>query len=62
MKKEFEVMENESIEECLERMKQEGYTPIKRSEQPIFREEHHNGSTKYIPISQKIVFQGIKYG
>ncbi|MCR2823409.1 NETI motif-containing protein [Lederbergia panacisoli] len=60
MKKEFEVMENETISECLSRMESEGYRVIKRTEKPIFKEETSQGKTKYIPISRKIIFQGIK--
>jgi len=60
MKKEFEVMENETISDCLNRMEREGYRVIKRIEKPIFKEETHNGKTKYSPISQKIIFQGVK--
>ncbi|MBS4197262.1 NETI motif-containing protein [Lederbergia citri] len=60
MKKEFEVMENETIGDCLKRMEQEGYKVIKRTEKPIFKEETHKGKTNYIPISRKIIFQGVK--
>ncbi|MCI1858075.1 MAG: NETI motif-containing protein [Sporolactobacillus sp.] len=38
MKKVFIVGENETIDECLERMKKEGYDPSMRVERPIFRE------------------------
>lgn len=60
MKKEFEVMENETINDCLSRMEKEGYKVIKRTEKPIFKEEVHKGKTNYIPIGRKIIFQGIK--
>ncbi|MBS4220602.1 NETI motif-containing protein [Bacillus sp. FJAT-49711] len=60
MKKEFEVMENETISECLSRMESEGYRVIKRIEKPIFKEEISKGETKYIPISRKIIFLGEK--
>ncbi|MBO0996092.1 NETI motif-containing protein [Bacillus sp. SD088] len=60
MKKDFEVIDNESIEECLKRMEKEGYNPIKRSEKPIFKEEKRNGKVEYIPVSRKIVFKGVK--
>lgn len=53
-KKKFEVMETESIGDCLDRMKQEGYTPVRRMEEPIFREE--NGVP--VPVGRKIVFEG----
>ncbi|MCO7175428.1 NETI motif-containing protein [Sporolactobacillus kofuensis] len=38
LKKKFVVGEAETIAQCLDRMKSEGYTPIRRSEQPLFRE------------------------
>ncbi|HLU24017.1 NETI motif-containing protein [Lederbergia graminis] len=60
MKKEFEVLENESISDCLQRMEKEGYRPVRRMEKPIFKEEKVNGEIKYTPITQKIIFQGIK--
>lgn len=60
MKKDFEVMDNETITECLERMEKEGYRPIRRIEKPVFKEERENGATKYVPFAQKIIFQGEK--
>lgn len=62
MKKQFEVMENETIDQCLERMKKEGYRPVRRIEKPIFKEEGNKGESKYVPIAQKIIFQGVKDG
>ncbi|WP_445490064.1 NETI motif-containing protein [Niallia sp. 03133] len=56
----FEVQENESISECLDRMQKEGYTPIKRMEKPIFKEQITNGSASYEPVSRKIIFEAIK--
>jgi hypothetical protein len=38
LKKRFTVGDGETLDECLDRMKREGYTPIRRTEQPIFRE------------------------
>ncbi len=54
----FEVQENESIEECLHRMKQQGYIPIRRMEKPIFQEIKKGGETIYQPIGRQIVFEG----
>ncbi|RIW33944.1 NETI motif-containing protein [Bacillus salacetis] len=59
-KKMFEVEENESIASCLDRMKQEGYTPVKRLEKPVFNEEKKNGQVEYVPVRQKILFEGRK--
>lgn len=39
MKKKFVVGERETLDNCLERMKREGYEPLTRIERPIFREE-----------------------
>lgn len=59
-KKKFEVEENETIDACLERMRQEGYMPIKRIEKPIFKEVIQNGKTNYEPLGRKIVFEAKK--
>ena len=53
-KKKFKVEENESIRDCLERMKAEGYTPVRRSEVPVFKEE--NG--RHVVSHQQIEFEG----
>lgn len=55
-KKKFEVEENESIEMCLQRIKEAGYTPIRRMEKPIFKEVIQNGKANYEPVGRKIVF------
>lgn len=59
-KKKFEVKENETIDMCLERMKQEGYMPVRRTEKPVFKEVIKNGETIYEPEGRKIVFEGQK--
>lgn len=59
-KKSFTVEENETINDCLARMEQEGYLPVRRIEKPVFREEKKKGKIEYKPISQKIIFEGIK--
>jgi len=60
MKKQFEVQENETIPECIERMKKEGFQPVRRIEKPIFKEAIQENKKDYIPISQKIIFYGEK--
>ncbi len=57
-KKKFEVLDHETINECLKRMEAEGYTPIKRMEVPIFSEQMINGKMEIEPSSRKIVFEG----
>lgn len=55
-KKKFKVEENETIESCLARMKREGYTPVRRMEKPVFKEEA--GET--VVSHQEIIFEGKK--
>ncbi len=57
-KMKFEVKENETIADCLDRMKQEGYMPVRRMEEPIFKEVTEGNETKVIPCGRKIVFEG----
>ncbi|NEU31655.1 NETI motif-containing protein [bacterium LRH843] len=59
LKQQFEVMESETIGECLDRMKKEGYEPIRRIERPIFVEQGMKSKKEYIPIRQQIVFEGV---
>ncbi|TWI56038.1 NETI protein [Halalkalibacter nanhaiisediminis] len=58
-KLQFEVMESETIEECLNRMKKEGYQPVRRMEKPIFEERTTKSTKEYVPVRQQIVFEGI---
>lgn len=51
----FEVEENETIDQCLERMKNQGYMPMGRKEEPVFHLV--NGEPTY--LRQKIKFKGI---
>nr|WP_273845108.1 NETI motif-containing protein [Halalkalibacter alkalisediminis] len=55
----FEVKETETIEECLGRMKAEGYQPIRRMEKPIFEERTVNSNKEYVPVKQQIIFEGL---
>ncbi|WP_026573532.1 NETI motif-containing protein [Bacillus sp. UNC438CL73TsuS30] len=57
-KLQFEVQENETIDACLTRMKQQGYIPIRRLEKPIFQEIKKGNETIYEPIGRQIVFEG----
>jgi len=59
-KKKFEVEENETIDMCLDRMKEEGYMPVKRIEKPIFKEVIVKGEKNYEPAGRKIVFEAKK--
>lgn len=57
-KQKFVVEENETIDECLDRMKREGYFPVRRMEQPIFKEEMINNVVEAVPCGRKIIFEG----
>ncbi|WP_046175738.1 NETI motif-containing protein [Domibacillus indicus] len=57
-KRNFRVEENETIDDCLARMKREGYMPARRIEKPLFEERKENGETIYVPIGREIVFEG----
>ena len=50
----FEVAENETIEECLNRIKREGYNVVGKKEEPIFA----NIDGEIIPIRQLVKFKG----
>ncbi|WP_422122603.1 NETI motif-containing protein [Planococcus sp. X10-3] len=52
----FEVTEDETIEDCLERMKAEGYMAAGRKEEPLF--EDRDGTP--VPVRQMVKFKGIK--
>jgi len=51
----FHVGEEESISDCLDRMKAEGYMPAGRREEPLFEER----DGEYVPIRQMIQLKGI---
>lgn len=53
----FEVQENETIDQCLDRIKQAGYTPMRRMEKPIFQEVKKGNSVDYEPIGRQIIFE-----
>ena len=54
----YELQENETIASCLDRMKKDGYMPVRRMEKPIFEENEINGKKEYVPVKQQIVFEG----
>ncbi|WP_077620412.1 NETI motif-containing protein [Bacillus sinesaloumensis] len=57
-KQKFEVRDNETIDQCLDRMKAEGYFPVRRMEEPIFQETERNGEIAVEPCGRRIVFEG----
>ncbi|OAT86299.1 hypothetical protein A6P54_17435 [Bacillus sp. MKU004] len=56
----FEVQEHETIGDCLDRMKEMGYIPVRRMEKPVFEEKKDGGKTDVVPVRQTIVFEGKK--
>ncbi|MBF7016672.1 NETI motif-containing protein [Staphylococcus durrellii] len=51
----FQVADNETIQDCLQRMKELGYMPIKRFEKPVYK-ENSNGDIEV--LRQDIEFVG----
>ncbi|WP_083910803.1 NETI motif-containing protein [Salsuginibacillus kocurii] len=51
-------MENESIDDCLARMKAEGYMPVRRMEEPVFTEAESEQDGEPVLLRQQIVFEG----
>ena len=58
-KKRFELQPNETIDQCIERINKEGYTPIRRVEEPIFQEIEENGEKVYQAVSRTVIFDAI---
>lgn len=56
----FEVQENETIDQCLDRIKEAGFTPVRRMEKPIFKEVIQGSEVTYEPVGRKIVFEAKK--
>ncbi|WP_240468679.1 NETI motif-containing protein [Gracilibacillus sp. YIM 98692] len=54
-KKKFELQDDETIEACLDRIKKEGYQPMRRTEKPVFKEK--NGDVE--PVGSTIVFDAV---
>lgn len=59
-KQQFEVLENETIDQCLDRMSKQGYSPIRRMEKPVFQEVQEDGEVRYEPIGRQIIFEAKK--
>jgi hypothetical protein len=53
----FEVKENETIAECLERIKSQGYVPVRRTEKPIFQEVFNGKEVTCEPVGREIIFE-----
>ncbi len=57
-KKKFVVESGETISQCLDRMAKEGYTPVRRMEEPVFHEVNQGGKLETVVKEQKITFEG----
>lgn len=57
-KQKFIVEDHETIDDCLDRMRQEGYFPVRRMEEPIFKEDIRDNIVEHVPCGRKIVFEG----
>ncbi|WP_282141767.1 NETI motif-containing protein [Cytobacillus oceanisediminis] len=53
----FEVQENETIDQCLDRIQKAGYIPVRRTEKPIFKEVKTGGKVDYEPAGRQIIFE-----
>jgi len=53
-KKKFKVAGGESPGDCLDRMRAEGYSPVRRTERPVFTEKDGGKVVDY----QEIIFEG----
>lgn len=53
----YEVQENETVADCLNRIEKDGFTPIRRTEVPIFRENTDGKEVSYEPIGRQIIFE-----
>lgn len=52
----FDKQDDETLEECLERIRSLGYTVVARREQPLFEQV----GEEYIPVKQQTQFQAVK--
>ncbi|MEX2949237.1 NETI motif-containing protein [Staphylococcus warneri] len=57
MSMKYKVNDNETITDCLQRMKSDGYMPTRRIEKPIYK-ENKDGSLEV--LKQDIIFIGKK--
>lgn len=58
-KERFIKQTNESLDDCLNRIKQAGYMPVRRVEKPIFEEVLENGLKVNKVVSSDITFDAI---
>ncbi|EGQ26040.1 MULTISPECIES: NETI motif-containing protein [Sporosarcina] len=52
----FDKQDDETLEQCVERIQGLGYSVVARREKPLFEQV----GEEYIPIKQQTQFQGVK--
>ena len=58
VKEKFEVVEGETIDACLDRIKAAGYFPVRTDGRThLCREESRMAKVHYVPVDRKIVFE-----
>lgn len=57
-KKKFEVTEQQTIDAVLQQMKEEGYLPVRRMEEPIFMEKRKMGQFRSFRVGKKSYLKG----
>ena len=58
----YEVQDHETINQCLERIYKDGYTPIRRTEKPIFQEKMDSRPNNVRTSGQTNCIRGKKNG
>ncbi|WP_071458392.1 NETI motif-containing protein [Bacillus massilinigeriensis] len=53
----YHVRDGETIGDCLERMKKDGFVPVRRMEKPVFKEVMKDGKIAYEPAGREIIFE-----
>ncbi|WP_112179821.1 MULTISPECIES: NETI motif-containing protein [Paraliobacillus] len=59
-KKRFVLEEGETIDACLDRIREAGYQPIRRSEKPIFQEKIQGDQNSLEPVAREITFDTVR--
>ncbi|MDG5785922.1 NETI motif-containing protein [Evansella sp. AB-P1] len=54
----YYVEDGETIDDCLDRMKKDGYIPVRRMEEPVLKEVKKNGVIEVEVAKQRICFEG----
>ncbi|GEL08576.1 NETI motif-containing protein [Salisediminibacterium halotolerans] len=57
-KQTFKVGRDETVDDCLNRMKSEGFVPVRRMEEPVWEEVDSEGGKQTEIAYQQIIFEG----